>query len=51
MTYQQLINEVGNSFVVDLYLKGKISYLQLADELGNSRAELVTDYQRANIED
>ena len=51
MTYQQLINEVGNSFVVDLYLNGKISYLQLADELGNSGAELVTDYQMANIED
>ena len=51
MTYQQLINEVGNSFVVDLYLNGKISYLQLSDEIGNSAAELVTDYQRVNKED
>lgn len=46
MTYQQLINEVGNSFIVDLYLKGAISYLQLANELGNSAAELVADYQK-----
>lgn len=34
---------MSNNYIINLYKLGKISYLTLAYELGNSRAELVRD--------
>lgn len=34
---------MSNNYIINLYKLGKISYLTLSHELGNSKAELIRD--------
>lgn len=45
MTYLGLIREVGNQWIVDLFLKGVVTKAELAGEVGSSGADLVIEYK------
>ena len=45
MSWLELIREIGNADLVRMYLAGKITYSELAEEIGNSNASLVNDYK------
>ena len=47
MSKEELIQEVGDEFAINLYLKGTISLDELAMEIGSSSADLVKAYKKS----
>ena len=49
MEKYELIEIVGDEFVVDMFLRGEISLNELAEEIGSSNADLVEDYKKGSL--
>lgn len=45
--YLEIVQMVGNEFVVDAFLNGEMSLNELAEEIGSSNADLVKEYRKS----